>query len=89
MSRPRWDQGYDDVLIEIGDFRIVKEYEGDDQSAIVQHHCNNRLKTSGLYCDTKAGWYYCWEGERECMGCAAPTSDEITGLHVLYQWGLS
>jgi hypothetical protein len=73
------------VLIRIGDFRIVN-HSFSLTSCIIQHHCDNPLKTGKSLCDPKNKWYYCWDDGRKCAGCDVPVPDEVTGLRMLHRW---
>ena len=79
------EKPFDEVLMQAGDFRLVRFGMGEN-SAIIQHHCSNKFDTGHTFCDPTNGWYYCWGGERKCAGCGAETPPEMVGLKTLYEW---
>jgi hypothetical protein len=74
-----------EVLIQDNDFRIIKD-PGDASGSMIQHHCDNPLKSDDMYCDLPRGWHYCWAGDRECTGCAAPVPSRVLGFLKLMAW---
>jgi hypothetical protein len=74
-----------EVLIQLGEFRLVRHSDpfGD---GVIQHHCNNKRGTHLGFSDPENGWWYCWESERKCAGCHTSTPDEIVGLHMIHNW---
>ena len=74
-----------DVLIQDKDFRVIKDPQS-HHKYMVQHHCDNPLNTDDLYCDLRRGWYFCWNGEKTCAGCAALVPPEVTGFVTLLTW---
>jgi hypothetical protein len=74
-----------DVLLQMGDFRLVRDPAQPGQ-CMIQHSCDNRRQTNSTYCDLKNGWCYCWSGEKQCAGCGTAVPEVTRGIFLLHNW---
>lgn len=77
---------WNNVLIQVGEFRLVKGDLTTTNDTIIQHHCDNTCNTIDYYCDPENNWWYCWCSEQKCSGCGAPTPPEMRGFKAMCDW---